>query len=518
MHNRPVKHILIAPLVAKHSGEPEQVLQLFQKKTEKFWNKRGALMSQGLYHEMSTSVPAYKKFLKRKKGSVSTKSRKGDWDSIPITNKQNYLQSFSTAELAWGGSFAGRNWTIASTSGSTGIPYYFPRTHLQDLQFALTADIAFKEIFGTDNKSTLFINCFALGVWIGGMFMSQTLKLLSDTGRHKLAVINPGADHVEALRAVSSLGAQFDQVIIGGYAPLVKDLLDRGAREGINWKSMHVKYFFAAEGFTEEFRDYLKEHGGSRDIYRDAINHYGTADMGTMAHETPASIFIRRYARGNSKLNMALFGTPTRQPTLCQYVPELFNFEAVDGRLLCSSYSGLPLVRYDLKDSGGILSWKTITDAFEREANADLSLLLKMAGLSKQVWNLPFVYVHERNDLTISIYSVNIYPENVKRAIESRKFEKSLTGKFSMLVDYDARQNQYWEVVVELHPDIRHTATLKRDLLTALVKSLSDENSEWKDFYDRADIHDKVLPRISFRNYQDPELFSGKGKQRWVKK
>jgi len=505
-------------LVRDFSQNNRSVAGHFKKRPEEYWKKRGEKDMLALFQEMRTSVPAYKSFLKKHKFSGSNRVNAATWAQIPVTDKKNYLTEYPTEDLCRGGNLEDKNWTIASTSGSTGVAYYFPRTHAQDLQFAMTADAAFREIFETDKHSTLFVNCFALGVWIGGMFMAQTLKLLTTIDGHRLTVINPGADPVEALKAIKALGPKFSQVIIGGYAPLVKDLIDRGSREGVRWGRMRMKYFFAAEGFTEGFRDYLKKKGGMKDIYHDAMNHYGTADMGTMANETPVSIFIRRYARAHPKLNHALFGRGIRQPTLCQYVPELYYFEEVDGRLLCSGNSGLPLVRYDLKDVGGVLSWNEITQAFKTHTGKDLHVLLRAANLLGKRWKLPFVYVHERNDFTISIYSVNIYPDSIHRALGSHEFEEKITGKFTMLVDYDKNQDQYWEIITELQPNVDPDEVLKNNLLDAVVSALAGENSEWKDFYDRADIHKKMLPRITLRNYQDPDFFSGKGKHRWVKK
>ena len=55
-----------------------------------------------------------------------------------------------------------------------------------------------------------------------------------------------------------------------------------------------------------------------------------------------------------------LFNREDKLPTFTQYNPALFYFEEDEGKLYCSAYSGLPLVRYDLKDSGGVASLEEV--------------------------------------------------------------------------------------------------------------------------------------------------------------
>src|SRR3989344_6870419 len=226
MENAFVKEFLNkAPLLLEHlKSEPEQ-----------YWTERGESSTLKLFHEMAARVPAYKHFLAAHGIDASTIQTIDDFKKLPLTSKENYLLSYPLKDLCWDGKFAEGKWIIASTSGSTGEPFYFPRTHLQDQQFTLTAELTLREYFEIDKKSTLFIDCFALGVWIGGMFMYQAVKYLSDKGDYPLTIITPGADKIETLKAIKGLAHRFDQIILGGYAPLVKDLIDDGIDAGIEW-------------------------------------------------------------------------------------------------------------------------------------------------------------------------------------------------------------------------------------------------------------------------------------------
>ncbi len=494
-----------------------ELLAKLKTKSEASWIKRGETQALKLFDEMGRRVPAYKDFLKKNHIKADKIKTITDFRQVPLTNKENYLLSYPIESLCWDGKFKGEKWIIASTSGSTGQPYYFPRTRYQDEQFMLTAEICLTDFFGIDKKTTLFIDCFALGVWIGGMFMYQAIKYIIDSDRYPLSMITPGADKTEAIKAIKNLAPKFDQIIIGGYAPLVKDLIDIGKDQGIKWNNYNVKYFFAAEGFTEGYRDYIIKNGGAKNVFTDSINHYGTADLGTMSNETPLSILLRRLAAGDETLAKTIFSQAHKQPTLTQYIPELYYFEQVENRVICSSAGGMPLVRYDLKDRGGVFTTKKIIELL-KEKKIDLRTKIQQEEIGQLIWNLPFVYLFERDDLTASIYSVNIYPQSIQKALEKTVLTKSLTGKFTMLVDYDKEQNQFLQINIELKDGTRSSKILEKTVLDSIIDSLNRENSEWRDFYLDETIRHKVIPKLLFWQFQDPLHFKSGSKQKWVKK
>ncbi|OGZ96398.1 MAG: hypothetical protein A2679_00050 [Candidatus Sungbacteria bacterium RIFCSPHIGHO2_01_FULL_54_26] len=504
------------PIVEKFKKNAPGLLRELKGNPEEYWMQRGEKDALKLFWEMADRVPAYKDFLEKRDFDAKSVKTIEDFKRVPITDKQNYLLSYPLEALCWDEKFSEGQWTIASTSGSTGEPFYFPRTRFQDEQFALTAELVFVDYFGIDKKSTLFIDCFALGVWIGGMFSYQAVKYLSDKGDYPLTIITPGADKIETLKAIKGLAHRFDQIILGGYAPLVKDLIDDGIDAGIEWSRYSMKYFFAAEGFTEGYRDYIKQKGGVRDIYRGTINHYGTADLGTMSHETPLSILARRFAVKDAALYGDIFSETSRLPTLTQFIPELYFFEQIDGHLLCSGRGGLPLMRYDLKDRGNVYTLREFADIYARHG-IDLVQEAKKVGISDTVWHLPFVYVAERTDFTVNIYSVNVFPESIRKALEDAELQKSLTGKFSMHVGYNEEQNQYFEINIELRPTAQESDVLRQKSYDAIITWLNKENSEWRDFWANESIQRKIAPKIILWPYQDPKHFKPGGKQKWVR-
>ncbi len=490
-------------------------LNQLKSKPEEYWTKRGDRVVLDLFKKMSRNVPAYKDFLKKNKIDPIAIKTINDFKSIPTIGKANYLRVYPRRSLCWDGEFAGKNWVISTTSGSTGEPFYFPRDNSQDLQYALALELMLTTNFGIDEKSTLFIVGFPMGVWIGGLFTYQALKMIQNLGKYKLSIITPGISKAEISKALKNLGHEFDQVIIGSYGPFLKDALDDGPKFGVNWQDYNLKFVFAAEGFSEQFRDYVIEKAGLKNPYKDTLNIYGTVDLGTMAHETPLSVLIRRLAVKNPNLFKEIFGNIDRLPTLCQYIPELFYFESIDGNLICSAESGYPLIRYDLKDHGGVIGYSEMMEKLLR-SGVDIDDQVDKAGISDTVFKAPFVYVYERSDFSVSFFAFQIYPETVRKALQAGSLKDQITGKFTMLIKYNKKGGQIFEINVELKEKIKEGKELKKQVRNTIQKKLLEENSEYRKTYE--EYPKKVIPKVIFWDYENPKYFRPGGKQQWVQK
>lgn len=493
----------------------KKLIKIYSQKPEEFWLKSGKQRALTLFHEMAHRVPAYKKFLKN--NGINPRSIKTDSDFkyIPTIDKDTYLRKHDLSELCWDGKLSKGQWTISATSGSTGEPFYFPRTKDQDLQYAAVAEAYLLTNFQIDKKSTLYIVGFPMGVWIGGMFTYQALRYIAERGNYNLSVITPGINKEEIIKAVKKLGHYYDQIIIGSYGPFLKDILDDGEAQGIDWKKYHMRFIFSAEGFTEKFRDYVLKKVNVRDIYTSTLNHYGTVDLGTMSYETPMSIYIRRKALENKKLYGALFDKSHRLPTFTQYDPLLFYFEQNrENRLLCSAYSGIPLIRYDLKDNGGVKTFTEVNDIFKSHG-VNLKKEIIKNNLGATLWKLPFVYVYERSDFSVSFHAFQIYPETIRKALQRDEIENSITGKFTMMVKFDKGQNQIFEVNVEMKKGIRHSIKLEKEVQKHVLDQLIHESSEYRETFRLKG--NRVLPRIVLWLYEDLLYFKPGTKQKWVK-
>lgn len=485
-----------------------------ENKTEKYWQTKGEHRVLQLFHEMATRVPAYKDFLQKSHVDHNKIKTIQDFSSIPPIDKDNYLRFYPRKALCWDGNFSDIQWVFSTTSGSTGEPFYFPRTAEQDMQYALTAEAYLRSNFLIDKKSTLYIIGFPMGAWIGGVFTYQALQYIQQTGKYALSIISPGINKKEIIKAVINLGKDFDQIIIGSYGPFLKDTIDDGIRLGVNWKDYQLGFIFSAEGFTETFRNTIAEKTGLKDVFHTTLNHYGTVDFGTMAHETPLSILLRRLALANKDVYALVFGDTTKLPTLTQYNPQHFYFESDNGNLYCSSYSGIPLVRYDLKDRGSVLPFDETLSRLQ-QLGLNLHVEANNVGI-KQIWHFPFIYVYERSDFSVSFFAFQIYPETIRKALQANDLEKEITGKFTMLVKFDKASNQYLEINVELKHGRKKSQALMKSVQHKIVKQLLEENSEYRKTYES--YPKQTIPKIILWPYEHNTHFQPGIKQKWTKK
>src|SRR5262249_25315924 len=150
------------------------------------------------------------------------------------------------------------------------------------------------DAFRAGERKTLAVICFALGTWVGGMYTTNACRLLSARG-YPIMAVTPGNSKDEILRVLGDLSPAFEQVVLLGYPPFLKDVLDAGRARGVDFAKMQVKCVMAGEVFSESWRDLLLERAGTSDspCYASA-SLYGTADGGVLGNETPLSIAVRR--------------------------------------------------------------------------------------------------------------------------------------------------------------------------------------------------------------------------------
>lgn len=466
----------------------------------------------GLFRAAAVRVPAYRDFL-LKHGVAAERIRTlADFAAVPPVSKQNYLTQYSMAEMCWDGRLDDKRVIFTSSSGSTGQPFYFPRDGELDYRSSLIFELALVSMSRGRLPPTLFIVSFGMGVWIGGVISLQSLRLMGERG-HQVSVITPGSNKKEVFEALKRLAPKYEQVVLGGYPPFVKDILDTALENGFDTTERPLKVFCAAEGFSETFRDYVVRKSGASDPLFDVTNLYGTADIGTMAIETPISIALRRRALEDSALYTKLFSNASKLPTLAQYHPAVTNFEEVEGRLLVTGDNVLPLIRYDIGDHGGVRGYDEVMAAAET-SRPGLVESVYQAGAPRTA--LPFVYVYERADFSVKLCGAIIYAEHVRAALQENEIESDVTGKFSMSVKHDQNEDEYLELHVELKSRRVVSEELVGRVCQLVMTVLRDKNAEYRYLSDN--IKDKVVPKIVLWPHEDPTHFRPGAKQQWVSK
>ena len=462
-----------------------------------------------LFKRCVAEVPAYRRFLQARGVNPSEITSYPAFRELPLMDKAGYMQAYPLPERCLGGSLRGSD-RVAVSSGSTGQPTFWPRSVLHELDVALRFEQVFCDSFRAHERSTLAVVCFALGNWVGGLYTTSCCWHLAHKG-YPLMVATPGNNKAEIFRVVRELAPHFEQTVLLGYPPFVKDVIDAGAAEGINWECYNPKLVFAGEVFSEEWRSLMGQRIGSVSPCHDSASLYGTADGGVLGNETPFSIAIRRWLANHPEAARALFGE-SRLPTLVQYDPSSRFFEMHEGTLVVSGENGVPLVRYHIADKGGVLSYDEMWNFLSEQGVLSLSEL----GLNKdfQPRDLPFVYVFGRADFTVSYYGANIYPENVTVGLEQPEIMAWATGKFVLETRDTEDGDKYLHISVELLPGIEPTETMAPVIAASIRAHLLRLNSEFANYTPA----DRQFPRVTLHPFADTEYFRPGVKHRYTRR
>ena len=83
-----------------------------------------------------------------------------DFEQVPLTDKSNYFSRYDLKDLSWDGTLASAKY-VSMSSGSTGIPFFWPRGEEQDVMVGLMAQRLYEDIFDARHGTTLFVDSFS---------------------------------------------------------------------------------------------------------------------------------------------------------------------------------------------------------------------------------------------------------------------------------------------------------------------------------------------------------------------
>jgi phenylacetate-CoA ligase len=253
----------------------------------------------------------------------------------------------------------------------------------------------------------------------------------------------------------------------------------------------------------------MGEQVGATNPCFDSASLYGTADAGVLGNETPLSIAIRRFLAVRPDAARALFGQD-RLPTLVQYDPMSRFFEQKDGMLLFSGDNGVPLIRYGILDSGGILTFQAMLEAL---ATFGFDPRDELAG-ARGVRALPFVWVFGRSDFTVSFHGANVYPENVTVGLERPEVRAWVTGKFVLEALENEDHERRLSIIVELAAGVEGSDAQRVAIAGAVEEELVRLNSEFKSYVPEG----RRTPDVKLAVAGDPAHFPAGVKHRYTRK
>ena len=359
-------------------------------------------------------VPAYRDFA----SSLSVTNRDVSTFRVPPTDKRNYIDAFPMHSRCLGGSLPTANTAIDESSGSSGNPYNWIRSieerHVSHVFISHFARYG----FGTGPWIT--INAFSMGAWATGVNMGIALQRNS-------IVKNTGPDLDKIFSTMRYLGSDM-RYLICGYPPFLKHMIDQAHADGFPLEQYDLMALLGGEGNSEGLRDYLSQYFGP--VY----SGYGATDVEIgIAGETPISVAIRREARHDDRLKIALFGSDSRLPMVFQYNPLMHLIEVNELGELMFTITRLnvlsPRVMYNIHDEGGVATFAEMESTF-RSVGYDLEGLLPETEAS--AFKLPFLWIFGRKDSTVSVMGANIYPEDLEQCLYDEPELAKVTRSFCL--------------------------------------------------------------------------------------
>ena len=434
------------------------------------------------------NVPAYAAHLRVNGYLTASIDGPGGFAGLPPMTKTDYLRRYPTGELMWYGDMSAAG-TWSSTSGSSGSPTFFPRDTIALGDCVSAYERIFRDGFSAHTRSTLVVVCFAMGTWIGGTYTYQGMVGLRERG-YRLSVITPGIDVDAAVRILTELGPQYEQVVLAGYPASIKDVLDRSGQDAL---AQDIKILLAGEAITESWRDHVLGRIGRSDQPERVCLIYGTAEAGVMGHETPLTAPLRRRATVDPVLDAQLFGgNATRQPAFVEFDPQSRFTETDDeGFLLFTIDSSLPLIRYRINDKGNVLSGLDLRRIVDACGHEDLGEWIDPAA--------GFLVLAGRPDVAASFYGLNIYPGDLHEAFDADEVVDHVTGRFVMDPAEDGDLNQILVIAVELGESSDYSDTLDQALIAECVAALTRNNNEFRAL--RSHYGERTTPQIRFYTY-----------------
>jgi len=412
---------------------------------------------------------AYPKFLIEHGVDPRRALRPEAFETLPLTNKADYVDHYPLTERCRGGRLDGA-YLIEKSSGHSGSSYYWPRSAEEDVLVPSYIDYAFRSWYGVETKSTLVIVALALGTWIAGMKMTFALRQVAASGKYRLTVISPGPNLEEVLEIVRDISPYYEQTVLNAYPPFARAVIEEGADRGIDWQSLNLRLGLGGEGFSEEWRRYIGGRIGV-DVTRDLLavsSAFGAADLGMIVgREYPLTVLVRQLCQDDRRLANDLFDGAV--PNLFQFSPSSIYAEQIDGEVVFTNMSGLPVIRYRINDRGGVARFEHVMQVLDDHGYDPLERL-RASGFSKgDVWRMPFFWVNGRSDGTIQVNGANVYDENIETVLSEVGGGEIVGHKAGKTSDRGRRQPRLLVLLEHRDPD------LTREQRLALAARYRDE-------------------------------------------
>lgn len=471
--------------------------QYFSSRNIQNWDNLRSLSEQQAlrtFHAAAESIPAYSHFLKSHKISAHTIKSITDFLSLPTTTKKNYVEKYSAHERAWPGTYSNM---ISTSSGTTGVPHFWPRSLEHEIDGAYAHEFIFERILSV-NEPTLFIVGFAMGNWIAGTFTYMCSSLVSWKGC-PLTVMTPGYSTEAILEILKHEAKNFKKIIITGHTPFLKEVVESAVSAQIPIDTNSIYLLGTGQAISENWRSYVSSLLGNTQDGQRIFNLYGSADASLMGFETPLSIQIRRYISDNPTLNKEIFNAE-RLPSLYVFDPRLTYLHAREGELHVTKNTGCPLINYNIQDEGGVLTADELLQKIGEGISSTNETFKEFSRIK-----MPYVYLFGRSKFMAKIYGANVYTDHVQQALDVELLQPFITGRFILGMEHSSTHDPILICRIELRKDNVASPDLVEKIKKQFITEVSQKNSEYKDALSR--MNEKVHPQIILHPYGHEEYF-----------
>ena len=399
--------------------------------------KMGRSKVMRIFREASESVPAYRAFLESKNVDPTAVRDYEAFQTLPLMDKQSYLIPFQdTPEKLCVGGRLDACYAITRSSGTTGHPIYWPWNEKQDASTTRAMETMWVNFWDVDKASTLIIICFDLGMWGAGEMGAQVARVVARKHGH-ISVATPGSNIDATLETISHLAHNYEQILVLGYPPFLRQLVGGGEDAGVDWRKLKIAFLPGGEGYSEHWRDAMLERLGRQGSLTTILGAFGSSEGQVIGPETPLSVLVRRLANDDVGLRRDLYGTESNCDALVQYTPAGVFVEMIDGEIVITNGGAVPVIRYNSHDLGGSTSFARAMEVLESRGYGPQ--YLRDAGVSENhVWQMPFMYAFGRKDCVI-VDGANIYAEGVAPALLKPGMESITNWKLSVQEREDGR-------------------------------------------------------------------------------
>lgn len=399
--------------------------------------KLGRRKALRLFREASTRVPAYGAFLDSHGVDVASIDDFASFTTLPLIDKHNYLIPHRTrpADLCVGGRL-GAYHAVSRSSGHSGEPLYLPRNVRQEISAMRGLEAIWANFWGAQERSTLVLICFDLGMWIAGEMSADMSRQLAK--KHgSTTITTPGSDIDESVAVIRNLAREYEQTIIIGYPPFLRQLVVRGEELGIAWSELEVFLLPSGEGYSERWRSHMLERLGRRGSLTTIIGAFGSSEGHMIGLETPLTTLIRRLAGESASLRRDLFGDERDCVSLVQHSPMGLLIEIIDEEIVITTGGAAPLTRYNTHDRAICVPFEHVMATLASHG-FDLARLQELGLDPRHVWRMPFLYAFGRQDC-VSVDGANIFVEGVAPALLEPGLEGINNWKLAVTEREDGR-------------------------------------------------------------------------------